>query len=180
MNNSMLRSQHKSQRSRALPRHTEPKGDATNGKAHKGATICKGCMHILYRKSWMHPKHASHKTLEEANKSKTTTLCPACTMATRHLYEGEIVIQGVPEKFQMELTNLIHSYSRKAVDRDSQHRVLEFKKTSSTTYRITTSENQLAVRLAKKITEVFRGMINFYISHSREPYEIGRVRLAFI
>lgn len=164
-------------KNRTPARHAEPKHNQF-GKAQKGAAICKQCMHISYRKEWLHPRFASKKALEEADKSNNFILCPACLMSEQHLFEGEVLIQKVPAHYEQELVNLINAYGKRAVFRDSQHRVLGIEK-NGLDYRVTTTENQLAARLAKKIREVFSGITNFKISHSREPYAVERAVLMF-
>ncbi len=158
-------------------RHAEPK-HTQNGRAKKGAAICRSCMHIFYQKQWVHPKFASHKVLEEANKSKHVMLCPACLMSEQHLYEGEVLIHQVPEHYEKELVNLINAYGRRAVVQDSQHRVIAVEK-KGLSYRVTTTENQLAAKLAKKIKEVFKGISDLRILHSKAPYAVERAVLIF-
>lgn len=157
-------------------RHADPKHNQY-GKAHKGLTVCKDCKHIFFKKEWKHPEQFRElpKNLEVHY-----SLCPACAMAHHNLFEGEIVIQDVPQKVETELTNLISAYANRAMQKDSQHRVLKILKLGQRGFRVLTTENQLAVKLAKKIKDVFRGCTNLHISHGSEPYEVDRVRLAFV
>lgn len=162
---------------RTPERHADAKHNK-EGKAQKGAAICKECMHILYRKEWVHPRYASKKALDEANKSKRFVICPACSMKKYNLYEGEVLVHQVPEKYEQELVNLINAYGKRSLVQDSQHRILKVEK-RGVSYRVTTSENQLAAKLAKKIKEVFRSISDLRISHSKEPYAVERAVLIF-
>lgn len=156
-------------------RHSESKHNQYGGRARKGGVVCKECQHIYYKKSWMHP--SSLKVWKHGMPWRRS-ICPACSMKMENLYEGEIIIFRVPSELQKSLLNLIHAFGTRAALRDSQHRLLEVNNKYDT-FRVTTTENQLAVKLAKKIAEVFRGLILIRISHSKEPYEVDRVRLSF-
>ena len=159
---------------RTPQRHAEARKNIN--RTHKGMLLCEECGHIFIKKEWVNPRTSK---VSKVSGPLQMTMCDACKMENKHMYEGEIIIEGVPDRFRDELYNLIRSYGKRAMGIDSQHRVLEFKKNKGKNYRVTTSENQLAVRLAKKIKEVFRGIVNLYISHSREPFKVNRVRLVF-
>jgi len=77
-----------------------------------------------------------------------------------------------------ELANLIHSYGRKSYLRDPQDRLVSVRQQGDT-MEVTMTDNQLAVRLAKKIKEVF-SKVTLAISHSGEQYESQFARLRFI
>ena len=94
-------------------------------------------------------------------------------------YEGEVIIKNVPEKYEVELINLIVSYNERAQKRDPQDRVITVEKYKEG-YRFTTTENQLAVRLAKKIQSTFgKSRVDMHVSYSAEPYEVDRALLTF-
>ncbi len=157
------------------PRNNNEKGSG-KGKAPKGIIICTDCSHVFYRKRWISPEKMKGM---HASISMKEGICPSCKMAKQHLFEGEVVVENVPASYTTELYNLVMSYARKAMDRDSQHRVLDI--IQGKVFRITTSENQLALKLAQKISEVFRGLIEMApLQHSREPYKVDRVQLAFV
>lgn len=159
---------------RTPQRHTDTKGKI-NGKTQKGNLVCRECGHIFIKKEWINPRTSDTTKITGPLHE---TICMACKMLLMSQYGGEITIEGVPAKFEEELKNLVNAYGKRAMQIDSQHRVLKFEKQNHS-YRVTTSENQLAVRLAKKIKEVFRCVINLYISHSKEPFGVNRVRLVF-
>lgn len=161
-------------------RHAEPKHNDHNvhgDRAHKGLTVCSDCKHIFFKKEWIHPEEFKG---EPNNLEVHYSQCPACFMAAKNLFEGEVVINDVPQKVESELRNLISAYGRRAMFRDSQHRILKIVNIGKATLRIVTSENQLAVKLAKKISTVFRGITKIHISHRSEPFEVERVRLSFV
>jgi len=160
-------------------RHKVSKHDEYH-HSHKGVAVCKKCHNVLFRKEWHRPGvQLSDQILLARKKGVHFVLCPACTMVRNKMYEGELFIRNVPEKYEVELVNLIASYNERAQKRDPQDRVIKIEKRAGG-YRVTTTENQLAVRLAKKIKSAFgRGRVDMRIAHSKEPYEVDRIYLAF-
>ncbi|MCR4330871.1 MAG: NMD3-related protein [Patescibacteria group bacterium] len=157
-----------------VPKHDE------YGRSHKGVAVCKKCHNVLFKKEWHRPGvQLSDQILLARKKGVHFVLCPSCTMIANKQYEGEVMVKNVPEKYEVELVNLIASYNEQAQKRDPQDRVITIEK-SKKGYRVTTTENQLAVRLAKKIRSAFsKGRVALHISHSSEPYEVERVVLTF-
>jgi len=142
------------------------------GKAKKGLSICKQCYAFYYKKSW-------HASVSKAKGLKLTNfvLCPACKMIKKGLYEGKIIIKDVPEKLALELVNLIKGFSERAQKRDILDKVIEIKKVGKG-FVVTTTENQLAVKLAKKIKSTFN-KVELKISYSKEPYDLSEVEVKF-
>ncbi len=99
-------------------------------------------------------------------------------MAAHHLYEGELTIENVPAKVRKELSQLVKHFGKTATERDPQDRIIDIERKGAS-WRITTTENQLASRLAKKVRESFKKHVAVHISHSKEPYEVDRVRATF-
>lgn len=147
------------------------------GKAGKGLVVCKRCHNLFYKKGWHHPNGRGAQPTGSGS-SVHFKICPACTMIGKNLYEGEIIIEKVPARFEFELVHLITGFGARATKRDPQDRIIEVKKQKNG-YRVTTTENQLAVKLAKKIKAVFNH-VDVSISYSDEPYEVSRVRVTFI
>ncbi|HPO75534.1 MAG TPA: hypothetical protein PLL80_02965 [Candidatus Pacearchaeota archaeon] len=152
------------------PRFPKPKKEESEfGMGKKDILICKECNAVYYYKSWHH-RLDDYSYLKET-KRLNFTLCPACQMIRNKKFEGEIVVENVSPKIKTNLKNLVKNFGEKAFERDPQDRVISFNEISqnedgSSTIQILTTENQLAQRLAKKISEVFKG--KYSISHSRE------------
>jgi len=147
------------------------------GRAGIGLVVCKKCHNVLFDKKW---HSAESKLLRQAKlygHGIHFLLCPACNMEEKHLYEGEIIIKNIPSTRQKELPSLISAYGKRALSRDSQDRILSVKQNGST-MRILTTENQLAVKLAKKIKDTLNAA-SFSVNHSREPFEVSRVTILF-
>ena len=144
----------------------------------KGVAVCPECHNTLYKKEWHHPLGTTLEQAKFAKKGISFKICPACKMIKDHVYEGEIKITNVPAKFDVELVRLLTSYNARAQKNDPQDRIIEIKK-QKRGYWITTTENQLAVTLAKKIKRVFN-KVDVKISYSREPYEVGRITVNFL
>ncbi|QQG44927.1 MAG: hypothetical protein HYW89_02870 [Candidatus Sungiibacteriota bacterium] len=82
-------------------------------------------------------------------------------------YEGEVVVKNVPPNFRKELLNLIENMGERAMRRDVLDRVLDLR-FKDKDLRITTSENQLAQKIALKIQEVFKNKIEKKIRRGKE------------
>lgn len=99
-------------------------------------------------------------------------------MTQDHLFDWELVIEECPERHEEELLRLIHNVGKRAKEMDPQHRIINTDKTDQEAYRVTTTENQLADRLAKKIKEVFN-TVEIHLPHSKEPYKVDRILVTF-
>ncbi|OGD32283.1 hypothetical protein A3C91_00815 [Candidatus Azambacteria bacterium RIFCSPHIGHO2_02_FULL_52_12] len=146
-------------------------------KTPKGLVICPRCRNVLFKKAWHHPQGQKVLKKEFAGKDVHFLMCPACTMTTQHMYEGEIRLHDVPARHEAELMHLIAGYGARAERQDSQHRVIGIEKQKGG-YSVTTTEDQLAVRLAKKIKDVFK-KTELAISYSKEPFKVSRMEMYF-
>lgn len=87
------------------------------------------------------------------------------------------MIEHIPAVHEADLINLIVNFGAHAEKRDPQDRIIEIRKNKKG-YRVITTENEFAVRLAKKIHSAFK-KASVNISYSEEPYEVARVRVLF-
>ena len=99
-------------------------------------------------------------------------------MIENNLYEGELIIEKIPQKYTEEVFNLVRAYEKRAKIRDPQDRISLIERKPGG-FRVLTTENQLAKKLAKKIKEVFNS-VEVVVSFSKEPYEVCRVKVIFI
>jgi NMD protein affecting ribosome stability and mRNA decay len=149
------------------------------GHTKPGIIICPNCGNVHYHKRWWkNSDKGLHKLVVLNYRTAARTLCPACTMIEEHLFEGEVLIENVPAKFRTDVTQLIKNFGNTATDLDPQDRIISVLRGASV-WRITTTENQLADRLAKAIRDTFKTHAKIHISHSKEPYEVDRVRVVF-
>lgn len=163
---------------KAPQRDREAKNEDYN-RERKGIIECPTCHNVHFKKKW----YASLNDLKQHVKNKELKIehsapCPACTMIREHLFEGEIMIENFPATVERELVNLIRNYGERATEHDPQDRIIQIEEIP-TGYRVTTTENQLAHRLAKKIKDVFN-TVEIHFSHSKEPFEVSRVRVTFL
>lgn len=147
------------------------------GKAKKGLRVCRTCGAFYFQKSWHHNADAFISRREGKDISMVFVLCPACDMAKKGLYEGRVIIEHVPAQFMRDLPNFITAYCRRAFLRDSQHRLIAIEKSKSEIV-ITLTENQLAVKLAKKIKDTCNTP-HLKIMHNKEPSDVSLVRVIF-
>lgn len=93
-------------------------------------------------------------------------------------FEGKIIIKNIPEKIKKDLINLAEDFGERAFQRNNQHRIIAFKQLLKNSIMITTTENQMALQLAKKIKNTFK-KDEMKISLSPAPSDVVYIRIAF-
>lgn len=145
-----------------------------------GPAFCTRCRSYYDKRSWKHPTRETWSKLSKNNKHKIQfVLCPACKMEKEHLFEGEIVIERIPREFMVDVLRLVHNFVEKAEARSPKHRLLKIEGNEKKLI-LMTAENQLAGKLAQKITESFKKHTSLKIVFSREPYDKEFARVAFV
>lgn len=139
---------------------------------------CRVCKAIYFNKSWHHGDQINIDVVKK-NHFAWTTRCPACKMVESHRFEGLITIQNIPGRLSKELLRLVKEYSNRAYEKDCQHRLIEVLKQDPKTWIVTTTENQLANKLARKISESF-DHVDVKVSYSPEPREVVKVLVDFL
>ncbi len=163
------------QKGTAGPRRIQSKKEAQEfGKAHAGITVCPECKSAYYEKSW----HTSIDTTPEHLKTGEilSHLCPADQWKQERRYEGQVVIAlpiDNPTARETVLNTIAHS-DHQARQKDTLDRVL-WTEEKGNIISVYTSENQLAVRIGKKLAGAFRGS-TLDINHSHEE-DVIRVHL---
>ncbi|MEK7192834.1 MAG: hypothetical protein AAB682_01735 [Patescibacteria group bacterium] len=152
------------------------KEEAEFGPGKAGALICPTCGAYYFKKSWHHGAEQFFK--ENTEVATKQSLCPACKMIKEHLYEGRIVISDVPLQYEEELGNLIHNHSHTSWEKDPMDRLISYKKEGKT-FVATTTENQMAQKLARKIKDVFN-KVELQISHGKEPSDVVEIKIQFV
>lgn len=152
------------------------------GHQSRGIAKCPECGNVQFAKKW----HASFEQLKARLKNRgminvpevaRMKRCPACTMVKDRKFEGEIRIIRLPPQYKQELLNLVRNFGVRATRRDPQDRIISVEERNDQ-LRVTTTENQLAHKLAKKIKDVFLS-ISLQFSISAEPFEVSRIYAAF-
>lgn len=144
-------------------------------KGGRGVLLCDTCAAAYFKKRWYHG-------LEKINAKNQNTpvsfgLCPACAQIANNQFEGKITLKNVPQKYERELTSFVSAYGRRAWDRDPMDRVIGIKKIKDV-FEITTTENQLALKLARKLKQVFKKIVKD-ISFSPTPSDAVYVTITF-
>jgi hypothetical protein len=146
------------------------------GRESEGISICLECKNIRFKKQWHHPgifPFNFSKVFKTREK-----ICPACKMIRDHAFEGEVFIENLPPHRRQEVFNLISAFGERALRKDPQDRIITAEPRGDRAYYVTVTENQLAVKLAKKIKDAFKNVI-IKISYAREPAEVSRVYVVF-
>lgn len=144
-------------------------------KGFKGLVLCKNCNAAYFKKYWHH--NLRNYKDERRDQEIKFVFCPACQMIKNKQFEGEITICNVPPKNQKSLINLIEAFCLRAYKRDSQHRLIDIKKNKNDIVA-TTTENQLAKQLARKIQDTFK-KVKKQISYSPKPSDVVYIKLTF-
>jgi len=171
------------------------KEEAEFGPGKIAVLLCKTCGCVYFYKNWHHRLEEYHR---EESRDIKFTLCPACQMIRDRKFEGEIILENVPEKFKKDIKKLAENFGKRATAADPMDRIIsineeKIKRAASsekrgalsrknfegkTRLRILTTENQMAKRLAKKINETYGRKLEIKITHSRRE-DTSRVRLIF-
>jgi hypothetical protein len=154
-------------------RQRSKKEEQEFGLAQKEFEICPDCNSVLFEKSWHHSLEEDARHLTDKKRIKFTA-CPACRMKKDRTFEGELVISLSKEKLpeKKEILNVIKNSDEQARAHDPMDRVLwiEYK---SSEIRVLTSENQLAVRMGKKLESAFKGgMLKIKHSHGEDTIRV--------
>lgn len=150
------------------------KEEAEFGKGRKNIIICPKCDSIYFYKSWHH--HLENYSELSENKNLKFIICPACRMIAARLFEGEIIIENTPKNFKKDIINTIKNVGKMAFERDTQDRVISISTLNSSKIRVTTTENQLAIKIAKKIRSAFKSKMEIQYSESEST---ARVKINF-
>ncbi len=146
-------------------------------REHKGITKCPKCGNVHFKKRWLLEKDLKRRLKVKKLEISEIKICPACKMIKEHVFEGEIFIERVPPRCREELLRLIRNFGKRAESIDPQDRIIKIESIDKG-YRITTTENQLANKLAKKIRGVFNA-VKIHFSRSPEPAEVVRIHVVF-
>jgi len=134
------------------------------GPGRQEFVFCPGCGIVYYHKSWHHAlEDWRHLKGDERIKF---VLCPACLMIKGKKFEGELTVSGLAtRKLKEEIRGALENSGKLAFRRDPLDRIIEIEEKGNRLI-VRTTENQLAVKLAKKIKLTFGGKMT--VSHSRE------------
>jgi len=149
------------------PRRKRGKNEAEEfPNAPKGYEVCQTCNSVFFNKSWHHSLDED-KNLNNKKELKFIT-CPACQMKKDRVFEGELVVKmpGVTLETKKEIINAIENSNKMAMEKDPMDRVL-WTEANGDELRVFTSENQLAVKIGKKLESAFKGG-RMEIHHSHE------------
>ena len=144
------------------------KEESEFGLAGKEFLKCSECGVVYFDKSWHHGLLEEKQEHLKENRQFKFTLCPTCKMAKGKIFEGEVVIKLGPKNYNLKanVMNTVKNSDKQAQDRDPMDRIL-WTEDKDDEVRIFTSENQLAVRIGKKLESSFSGS-KLEIKHSGE------------
>lgn len=146
------------------------KEESEFGKSKKGVIICKKCNAMLWQGSWRHESKIKRNI--KKNKHNGFSTCPACKMIEDNMYEGELIIQNVNPEMKKYIINAIKNKGEKGFKNDSQDRVISVNDNHNGKMNIFTTENQLALKIARKIKKSFNGTMKVIYSKKESVVRI--------
>lgn len=146
------------------------KEESEFGKSKKGIIICKKCNAMLWQGSWHHESEIK-KNIKK-NKYNGFSICPACKMIEDNMYEGELIIRNVNPEIKKYIINTIKNKGKKGFKNDSQDRVISVNDDHDGKMNIFTTENQLALKIARKIKKSFNGTMKVIYSKKESVIRI--------
>lgn len=147
------------QRGSIAPRRKRaPKDEQEFGLAGKGYVICPDCKSVFFDKSWHHLMDEDKHFSAEKDTNIKFAVCPACDMLKKKMFEGEITIKLKTQnlKLKADILGAIKNSDEMARERDPMDRVL-WMEDNGNEIKVYTSENQLAVKIGKKLDSSFPG-----------------------
>lgn len=152
-------------------------------KSAAGVVLCKSCGAAYHKKMWRHGieefNAAETKNISSGKKDVPVKfeLCPACQMIKNRQYEGRVTIKGLPEEYEEEMHGLVEGFCKRAYEQDPMHRLIEIKHENSN-WVITTTENEMANKLAHKIKTSFR-KVKSRTHFAGDPSDVVEVTIDF-
>ncbi len=150
------------------------------GKGKTGLIVCEKCQAAYYKKHWHHklatlnaPEIRGLSTEKKKTAAVNFVLCPACQMIKNRQYEGEIILRNVPPRLKDELIGFINGFGRRAYFRDPLDRVIDIKEKGNDLV-VTTTENEMASKLANKIKNHF-GKVKAKTVYGKAPSDLVRI-----
>ncbi|MCD6094467.1 hypothetical protein J7J39_00985 [bacterium] len=137
-----------------LPWHFPKKKSEEGEKGKKDIIVCPECEAFYWYKSWHHSLD-EYPELRE-NKEVKFELCPACKMTKEGKFEGEVILENVPEKIREELVNFINNFNEEENRRDPLARIISVEDIAKGMIRVTFTQNQLAKKLAKRLKKTYK------------------------
>lgn len=146
------------------------------GAGKKGLTLCNDCGAAYYKKSWHHAMDG-FKSIDRKDVAVVFETCPACAMIRNKQYEGRVTIAGCPSAKRAELLAMIERFGKYWNAKDVLDRIIETKNEGGNLV-VTTTENQLAAKLGRKIKDVFPG-VKTNVAYRGDPSDVVDVTVTF-
>lgn len=123
------------------------------GPGKTGIVLCPVCNSAYFYKSWHHDLGEYSGVRED--KKVSFKKCPACDMWSKREWEGEVRINDLPADKVEEVKRAALGTADQAYRKDPMDRVFDIKQLGKDLV-IYTSENQLAMRIMRKLARSFK------------------------
>jgi hypothetical protein len=143
-------------------------------KTKANILLCKECNAAYWFKSWHHSLDDFPKLKEEKNLKMV--VCPSCKMKEDGKYEGELILENIPQEKSEEIKNLVVGFGDISFKNDPMARTLTIDEIARGMIKLTVTQSQMINQLAKKIKKAYKGKVNF-INSKRD--DVVRIRVVF-
>lgn len=132
------------------------KEESEFGLGQKEFLTCFDCGVVYFDKSWHRSLLEEKSKHLNENRQFKFTICPACKMKKDKVFEGEVVIKFKAEglRLKADILNTVRNSDKQGQDRDPLDRILWMEEKEDRMH-VFTSENQLAVKIGKKLRSSF-------------------------
>ena len=132
--------------------------------------VCPSCSAVYDDKRWK----ASFVHVRDAKETKRIAfgLCPACAMIRDGKYEGQILATGISLRRIEEALARIRNVGARARIRDPMDRIIAVRR-SGKRIEVTTTENQLALRIGRALKQLLGGKLRIQWSHEEDVVRIN-------
>ena len=128
------------------------------GAGESPVKICPKCHAVYFDKHWH-----NNKFLHQAYSWHTKVgyeLCPEdkwlAGSGSAINYEGEVVLKRLPKEKMQEIVQQIRNIGKRAENRDPEDKIIKIE-IKSNQIRVLTTENQMAVGIAKQVADAHKG-----------------------
>ena len=155
-----------------LPRRVRPQPRRESeefGPGKAGFLLCPDCKAVYDKKRWV----ADFAGVRDINERKRVAFrrCPACQMIRDRKFEGQVIAQGVPARRVEEVLARIRNVGDLARRRDPLDRIIAVRRRGQR-IELTTTENQLAVRIGREIRDLVKGKLDIRWSHEEDVVRV--------
>jgi NMD protein affecting ribosome stability and mRNA decay len=135
-------------------------------RAPVGVRLCSHCGALYLKRRWV-PKTDPRVPLLAL--TAVSTVCPACAMAAKHQFRGQLTIGGAFfDAHREEVERLLTNEAARTLEDNPLAQILEWDRRKPGTLIVYTSTEHLVERLGHALNMAFGGEIDYGFSHGNK------------